>query len=71
MNTSPAATTESPTHITAFDTVRGLAALFHRLVEVPSRALGKSLPSGLIFFVIGLVASQLLSMRLGEWSICK
>jgi peptidoglycan/LPS O-acetylase OafA/YrhL len=27
MNTSPAATTESLTHITAFDTVRGLAAL--------------------------------------------
>jgi peptidoglycan/LPS O-acetylase OafA/YrhL len=44
MNNSPAAKTESSTHITAFDTVRGLAALSHRWVEVPSQAFGKSLP---------------------------
>ncbi|MBI5934952.1 MAG: hypothetical protein HY867_14700 [Chloroflexi bacterium] len=36
--------TPSATHITAFDTVRGLAALTHRFVKVPSMAFGESLP---------------------------
>ena len=36
--------TASSSHITAFDTVRGLAALTHRFVEVPSMTFGKSLP---------------------------
>lgn len=36
--------TTSSSHITAFDTVRGLAALTHRFVEIPSMGFGKSLP---------------------------
>ncbi|RJP47953.1 MAG: hypothetical protein C4583_15430 [Anaerolineaceae bacterium] len=44
MNASPSSAAESPLHVTAFDTVRGLAALSYRFVEVPSMTLGKSLP---------------------------
>jgi hypothetical protein len=44
MNTSTATKAENSTHITAFDTVRGLAALSHRWEELPSITFGKSLP---------------------------